>query len=662
MGEKNMPSNFNKRMVRYPLYGLLAVSLALLVLIGFYHWWITVIGLLLLGALFYLAFFLEQKSNEETLDYISTLSYRIKRVGEEALMEMPIGIMLINDDLFIEWTNQFMASCFNEETLVGRSLYDVAEDVVPLIKQEIDSEMVSLNGRKYKVTLKLEEKLLYFFDVTEQSEIEKLYKEERTVIAIIFLDNYDEVTQGMDDQTRSSLNSLVTSILNKWAMEYGVFLKRVSSERFISVLNEKILLDLEKSKFSILDEVRETTSKQNIPLTLSIGIGAGVPALPDLGVLAQSSLDIALGRGGDQVAMKEMNGKVKFYGGKTNPMEKRTRVRARVISHALKELMTQSDKIFVMGHKFPDMDAVGAAIGVRKVAEMNGKEGYIVINFSEIDTGVKRLIEEVKQYPDLYTRFITPEEALEMATEDSLLVVVDTHKPSFVIDDRLIKKIENIVVIDHHRRGEDFIKNPLLVYMEPYASSTAELVTELLEYQPKNEKVNMLEATALLAGIIVDTKSFTLRTGSRTFDAASYLRGQGADTVLVQKFLKEDLNTYIKRAKLIESVAFYRDGIAIGVGTDDTIYNSVLIAQAADTLLTMDGVEASFVVSKRSEDEIGISARSLGKVNVQVIMENLGGGGHLSNAATQLKDTTIEDAKEQLLKAIDDYLEGSQKS
>ncbi|MBU5211449.1 DHH family phosphoesterase [Heyndrickxia oleronia] len=657
-----MPSNFNKRMVRYPLYGLLAVSLALLVLIGFYHWWITVIGLLLLGALFYLAFFLEQKSNEETLDYISTLSYRIKRVGEEALMEMPIGIMLINDDLFIEWTNQFMASCFNEETLVGRSLYDVAEDVVPLIKQEIDSEMVSLNGRKYRVTLKLEEKLLYFFDVTEQSEIEKLYKEERTVIAIIFLDNYDEVTQGMDDQTRSSLNSLVTSILNKWAMEYGVFLKRVSSERFISVLNEKILLDLEKSKFSILDEVRETTSKQNIPLTLSIGIGAGVPDLPDLGVLAQSSLDIALGRGGDQVAMKEMNGKVKFYGGKTNPMEKRTRVRARVISHALKELMTQSDKIFVMGHKFPDMDAVGAAIGVRKVAEMNGKEGYIVINFSEIDTGVKRLIEEVKQYPDLYTRFITPEEALEMATEDSLLVVVDTHKPSFVIDDRLIKKIENIVVIDHHRRGEDFIKNPLLVYMEPYASSTAELVTELLEYQPKNEKVNMLEATALLAGIIVDTKSFTLRTGSRTFDAASYLRGQGADTVLVQKFLKEDLNTYIKRAKLIESVAFYRDGIAIGVGTDDTIYNSVLIAQAADTLLTMDGVEASFVVSKRSEDEIGISARSLGKVNVQVIMESLGGGGHLSNAATQLKDTTIEDAKEQLLKAIDDYLEGSQKS
>ncbi|MGE8204794.1 DHH family phosphoesterase [Heyndrickxia sp. NPDC080065] len=656
-----MPSYFNNRMVRYPLYGLLAVSLALLAIIAFYHWWITVIGLLLIGALFYLAFFLEQKSNEAMEEYISTLSYRIKRVGEEALMEMPIGIMLINDDYFIEWTNQFMASCFNEETLVGRSLYDVADTIVPLIKQEIATETVTLNERKYRVTLKLKERLLYFFDITEQSEIEKLYKEERSVIAIIFLDNYDEVTQGMDDQTRSSLNSLVTSILNKWARDYGVFLKRVSSERFIGVFNEKILHDLENNKFSILDDVRETTSKQNVPLTLSIGIGAGVPSLPDLGVLAQSSLDIALGRGGDQVAMKQINGKVKFYGGKTNPMEKRTRVRARVISHALKELMIESDKVFVMGHRFPDMDAVGAAIGIRKVAEMNHKEGYIVINFSEIDTGVKRLIDEVKHTPELYSRFITPEAALEMATEDSLLVIVDTHKPSFVIEEKLIKKIENVVVIDHHRRGEDFIKNPLLVYMEPYASSTAELVTELLEYQPKNEKINMLEATALLAGIIVDTKSFTLRTGSRTFDAASYLRAQGADTVLVQQFLKEDLDTYIKRSKLIESVKFHHDGIAISKGTDVIVYSPVLIAQAADTLLTMDGVQASFVISKRSEEEIGISARSLGKINVQVIMENLGGGGHLSNAATQLKDTTIAEAEMQLLNAINDYLEGSQK-
>jgi c-di-AMP phosphodiesterase-like protein len=649
-------------MIRYPLYGLIAVSLALLAIIAFYYWWITAIGLVFLGALFYIAFYLEQKTNEEIENYISTLSYRVKKVGEEALMEMPIGIMLINDDYLIEWTNSFMASCFNEDTLVGRSLYDVADTLVPFIKQELNTEIVTLNDRKYRVILKLEERLLYFFDVTEQTQVEKLYEEERSVLAIIYLDNYDEMTQGMDDQTKSSLNSLVTSILNNWAMEHGIFLKRVSSERFFAVFNEKILHDLEKEKFSILDEVRETTTKKNVPLTLSVGVGTGVPSLPDLGTLAQSSLDIALGRGGDQVAMKQTNGKVKFYGGKTNPMEKRTRVRARVISHALKELMLESDKVIIMGHKYPDMDAVGAAIGIRKVAQMNQKEAYVVINFAELDTGVKRLINEIKQYPDIYSRFITPEEAIEMATEDTLLVVVDTHKPSFVIEEKLLKKIEDVVVIDHHRRSEDFIKNPMLVYMEPYASSTAELVTELLEYQPKNEKINTLEATALLAGIIVDTKSFTLRTGSRTFDAASYLRALGADTVLVQKFLKEDVDTYLQRSKIIETVKFYFDGVAVASGPENVICTPVLTAQTADTLLTMDGVQASFVIAKRGENEVGISARSLGNINVQVIMESLDGGGHLSNAATQLKDVTIKEAENLLLKAIEDYLEGSQKS
>ena len=657
-----MPSYYNKRFMRYPLYGLIAVSLILLGIIFFYHWWITAAGIVVLGALSYCAFYVEQRSSEEIERYISNLSYRVKRVGEEALMEMPIGIMLYNEDYIIEWTNPFMASCFNEDTLVGRSLYDVAEVLVPLIKQEMHSETISLNERKYRVVLKLEERLLYFFDITEQAEVEQLYEDERTVIAIIYLDNYDEVTQGMDDQSVSSLNSLVTSILNKWTMEFGLFFKRISSDKFIAVFNERILHELEDNKFSILDEVREATAKQNVALTLSIGVGAGVPSLPELGELAQSSLDIALGRGGDQVAIRQANGKVKFYGGKTNPVEKRTRVRARVISHALRELMMERDKVMIMGHKFPDMDAIGAAVGIRKVAEINQKDGYIILNPSETDTSVKRLLGEIKQYPDLYARFITPDEALEMATDDTLLVVVDTHKPSLVIDERIVRRIENVVVIDHHRRGEDFIKNPLLVYMEPYASSTSELVTELMEYQPKNGKINMLEATALLAGIIVDTKSFTLRTGSRTFDAASYLRAQGADTVLVQKFLKEDLRSYIQRAKLVETVKFPLNGIAVAKGKNDTIYSPVLMAQAADTILTMNGVDASFVIGRRSENEVGISARSLGSVNVQIIMEALDGGGHLSNAATQMKNITVDEAEEKLIQVIEEYMEGSQQS
>lgn len=656
-----MPAFLEKRSIRYPFYGLIGVTVVLLIVLSFYNWTLTAAGLILMLFPLYYMFVVDRRQRKEMEEYIATLSYRVKRVGEEALMEMPIGIMLINDEYYIEWTNPFLASCFDEDTLVGRSLYDVADTLIPLIKQEVETEIITLHERKFRVIHKREERLLYFFDVTEQKEIEKMYQNDRTVISIIFLDNYDDLTQGMDDQMRGSINNLVTSILNKWAQDNGVFLKRISSERFMAVFSEGILQKLEKGKFTILDEVREMTSQQNVSFTLSIGVGTGVSSLPELGVLAQSSLDLALGRGGDQVAIKLPNGKVKFYGGKTNPIEKRTRVRARVISHALRDLIMASDKVIIMGHKNPDMDSIGASIGIYKVAQMNQKDAYIVVNMQEIDNGVKRLMTEIRTQEQLFSHFIGPEEALEIATDKTLLVVVDTHKPSMVMEERLLSKIDHKVVIDHHRRGEDFIANPLLVYMEPYASSTSELVTEFLEYQPKRGKIEMIEATALLAGIIVDTKSFTLRTGSRTFDAASYLRAHGADTILVQKFLKEDVGTYIKRSKLIESVSFYRDGIAIAKGTDNEFNDQVIIAQAADTLLTMDGVIASFVISERSEGVIGISARSLGNINVQVIMESLKGGGHLTNAATQLTGLSISETENKLKLAIDDYFEGVKK-
>lgn len=660
LGAEIMPSFLKERSIRTPLYGLYAMLIVFLGVLAYYNWTIAVVGFLLASGVFYLVLQKNILQQQQTEEYIATLSYRLKKVGEEALLQMPIGIMLINDDYYIEWTNPFLASCFAEDTLAGRSLYDIAESLIPLIKQEIEMDTVTLNERQFKVIHKREERLLYFFDVTEQVEIEKMYEDERTVIATIYLDNYDDLTQGMDDQRKSSLNNLVTSLLDKWAKENGVFLKRTSSERFITVFNEQTLHHLEKGQFAILDEIRETTAKQNVPLTLSIGVGSSVSSLPELGTLAQSSLDLALSRGGDQVAIKQANGKVKFYGGKTNPMEKRTRVRARVISHALKDIVLESDKVLVMGHKHPDMDAIGSAIGILKVAQMNERDGYIVIDSQQLDSSVRRLMAEIEHNPELYARFISPEDALEIITEETVLVVVDTHKPSMVIDERVLNRIEKVVLIDHHRRGEEFIQNPLLVYMEPYASSTAELVTELLEYQPKGSKMDMLEATALLAGIIVDTKSFTLRTGSRTFDAASYLRARGADTVLVQKFLKESLDTFIERAKLIEDVSFYKQGIAIATAKDNMIHNQVLIAQAADTLLTMDGIVASFVLAKRSDDTVGISARSLGDINVQIIMEMLNGGGHLTNAATQ-QDCSIEEAELKLIKAIDEYLEGGHK-
>lgn len=324
----------------------------------------------------------------------------------------------------------------------------------------------------------------------------------------------------------------------------------------------------------------------------------------------------------------------------------------------MKELVQASEKVLIMGHKSPDMDSIGASIGILKIAQANDKKAAIVLDPDDIDTGVQRMVEEIEKDEDLWQYFIPPEDALEMVTNNTLLVVVDTHKPSMVMEEKLLSKTEHVVVIDHHRRAEEFIKDPTLVYMEPYASSTAELVTELLEYQPKKLKLSMLESTALLAGIIVDTKSFTLRTGSRTFDAASYLRSKGADTVQVQKFMKEDLDVYVRRSKLIEKASVYRDGIAISTGDHGESYGPVIIAQAADTLLTMSGIVASFVISERSDGRIGISARSLGDINVQVIMEKMNGGGHLTNAATQLEDTTIEDARDLLQDIIDEYFEG----
>ena len=653
-----MPPYLKKQVIRYPIYAQIGLCVLLAAVLAYYNWILAIVASVLLGLFFYFILKMEFEVRKETELYIKTLSYRLKKVGEEALLEMPIGILLFNDDYDIEWANPYMATCLDEDSLVGKSLYDVADPIIPMLKTGATEDTVSFMNRKFRIVHKPQERLLYFLDVTEQTEIEKLYEEERTVIGIIFLDNYDDITQGMDDQRKSSLNSFVTSLLNNWAKEYGVFLKRISSERFIAIFNESILDDLEKTKFSILDEVRETTAKQNVPLTLSIGIGSGISSLPELGSMAQSSLDLALGRGGDQTAIKLTNGKVKFYGGKTNPMEKRTRVRARVISHALRDLVRDSDKVIIMGHKFPDMDAIGSSLGILKIAQMNDRDGYIILNRDELDSGVKRLLSEIKKEPDIYARLVSPEEGLDLITDKTLLVVVDTHKPSMVIEERLISKTEKIVVIDHHRRAEEFIDNSMLVYMEPYASSTAELVTELLEYQPNRVKLEMLESTALLAGIIVDTKSFTLRTGSRTFDAASFLRGHGADTIMVQKLLKESISNYLRRAKLIENVYIYRDGIAIAKGVLSEYADQVLIAQAADTLLSMEGVIASFVISKKGETTIGISARSLGDINVQVIMESLDGGGHLTNAATQLEDISVDEAEKMLIDAIDEQFEG----
>ncbi|MES5935992.1 DHH family phosphoesterase [Mammaliicoccus lentus] len=645
-----------KKALIFPYIIMMVLALALLVLsfLNSIFWAIiaTVITVVLFAASVYFI-----RTSFAKLDlYIGSLAGRITKSKTSAVSDLPIGVILLDKNYNIEWINNFISRRLERDVL-NEPINEIFPNILKRLEntQEVEIEEGSY---KYKVTYTENEKSIYLFDITETSRVYELYENEKPIIATIFLDNYDEITQNMNDSQRSEVNSLITNVINDWSTRYELYVKRYSSDQFIGLLNNSILEDIEASKFNLLDDLRDKTREIGHPLTLSIGIGEGSENLIELGELSQSSLDLALGRGGDQVAIKNFNGNVRFYGGKTDPMEKRTRVRARVISHALRDILIEGDKVIIMGHKSPDMDAIGAAIGVSRIAKMNNLESYIVLNDSDIDDTLQRVMREIDEKPDLKERFITSEEAWHEMTSRTTLVVVDTHKPELVIDENLLNKANRKVVIDHHRRGESIISSPLLVYMEPYASSTAELVTELLEYQPTEHRLTRIESTIMLAGIIVDTRNFTLRTGSRTFDAASFLRSHGADTILCQHFLKDDIDTYIKRSDLIKTVKLFHGGVAIAHGDEEQIYHPVTVAQAADELLGLEGVEASYVVAKRSEDTVGISARSLGEVNVQLTMEALGGGGHLSNAATQIKDSTVEEAIEKLIEVVETDEEG----
>ncbi|UXU54989.1 DHH family phosphoesterase [Staphylococcus agnetis] len=589
--------------------------------------------------------------------YLDELSGKVTLASDRAIKNMPIGIIVLNQHDQIEWMNKFLTER-TERNVISDPINEVYPNILKQLEKAKEIEIMN-NGYTYRVKYSKDEGILYFLDVSEEAEIRQAYDDEQPIIATLFLDNYDEITQNMNDTQRSEINSMVTRVISRWAQEHNVYFKRYSSDQFVAYLNRRILREIEDTNFDILSQLREKSVGYRAQLTLSIGVGEGSENLIDLGEMSQSGLDLALGRGGDQVAIKTMNGNVRFYGGKTDPMEKRTRVRARVISHALKDILLEGDKVIVMGHTRPDLDAIGAAIGVTRFAMMNNLESYIVLNESDIDPTLRRVMDEIDQKPELKERFITSDEAWDMMTSKTTLVIVDTHKPEMVIDKDILNKANRKVVIDHHRRGEEFISNPLLVYMEPYASSTAELVTELLEYQTTEQRLTRLESTVMYAGIIVDTRNFTLRTGSRTFDAASYLRAHGADTILTQHFLKDDIETYIKRTELIRTVDLQDNGIAIAHGEEHQIYHPVTVAQAADELLSLDGVEASYVIAKREDDLVGISARSLGEFNVQLTMEALGGGGHLTNAATQIKDVTVEQAIEQLKKAIQEQIDRS---
>lgn len=641
---------------------LTAIGLVVLVMLGvilafFINFILGIFLLVLFAALVGTVFYALETVTKNTNKYISDLSYRIKRGEQEALIKMPIGILLYSEENEIEWTNPYLQEYLGKKEVLGEPIATIDPELAKLITENEatnEPKTVRWGDNQFEIIIQEGIRVVYLLDITRYAKIEERYNEEQLAIGQIFLDNYDEITQTMTDKSISNLNNYVTNELSNWARHYGMFLKRVDDDHFFLLTYAKALKEIEADNFKILDRIRDRTSKQNYPLTLSVGIANGDTDLAKLATVSQSNLDLALGRGGDQVVVKAENGQARFYGGKTNPMEKRTRVRARMISQALQEVMNQVDQVFVMGHAQPDMDSLGACLGIRRIAAMNGKKCSIVVNQEHVHTDIQRLLAQLQADPEIGPDILTPDQAPELATNHSLLVMVDHSKPSISTSPILYHRLANrTIIIDHHRRGEEFPENPMLVYIEPYASSTCELITEMFEYQPKEtEAINKLEATAMLAGITVDTKSFSLRTGTRTFDAASYLRSVGADAVMVQRLLKENVDNYIQKNHLIESIEFIRPNMALCLGEEDETYDPVIAAQAADTLLSLSGIDASFVITRRPGGDIGISARSLGEVNVQVIMEQLGGGGHLSNAATQLQDSTVAAARDQLEQVI----------
>ena len=641
----------------------LIVMLVSILIVGLFHGSISgyiqaILVVIALVLFIYLFLLLGEKAGK----YTNNLQYRIDRGTDNSFVEYPLGILLYDTDKQIQWVNPYFVETTGFNPSNSMSVKDISSELSNLIdqKDQPDSTTIQIDDKYFLVQVQTELKVIYLFEITHYSKIEKRYEDNRSVVGQVYLDNYAEITQSMSDRDVSNLDNYITNELANWASKEQMFLKRIDDDHFFIMAYTGRIFNMEKNGFKILDVIREFTSQQNVPLTLSMGFSYGVDDLHKLNDEAQKNLNLALGRGGDQVVVKEIGEKARFYGGNTDPMEKRTRVRARMISEALQELLKDSDQVIVMGHSHPDMDVLGSSLGIRRISIMNNTPCKVVINPNTLHSDVSRLLGIIDRDPEIKKDIITPDESINIRTKKTLIVMVDHSKQSISINPELFNaENEKIVVIDHHRRSEEFPENPMLTYIEPYASSTSELITEMLEYQPKNKKaIEKIEATALLAGITVDTKSFSLRTGTRTFDAASYLRSVGADETVIQNVLKENIDSFIQRNHLIETITMVNGNMAVCFGEEDKSYDPVIVAQAADTLLSLDNVEASFVISKRPDSRVGISARSLGNVNVQVIMEKLGGGGHLSDAATQIADTTVEDAKKQL---IDVLTESAQK-
>ena len=608
-----------------------------------------------------------QKRKGEVSNYLDELTLNVDSVAKETLINSPFPLIVLETNGNVIWRN----SKFNKEFAnVGINSYieDLSKEIkidvennqtVSLDKQiDIENKTYHIIGNYVKNKKRDRKKnaseyitILYFIDITENQELLNKYNESKSCVAIVMIDNYEEIMQRIPEDKKTQVIAEAEKKLYEWAASKGGLIIKKERDTFISLFEEKDLEKMENDKFSILDEIKEIETEDKLQMTLSMAFTDEGETNYEKYETAQEAMKVALGRGGDQAVVRKQ-GKYTFFGGKTLELEKRTRVKARVISNALEEIIENSTNVMVMGHMNADIDSLGSSLGIYRLAKEFGKEAFIVNNTNGL--AVENFVETLKKQEEYKNVIIDKAEAMSKITKDTLLIVVDTHKRGYVEVPELIDEAEKIVIIDHHRRGEDFIDNAILTFHEVYASSAAELVTEIIEYSSKNITLEQIEAESLYAGIMMDTKNFTFKTGVRTFEAAAYLRKYGIDIIKIKKWFQSDLESYNVIADIVKNAEIVNESIGISEYTEKDKNANLICAKAADELLTISNITASFVIGDMG-DKICISGRSIGDINVQVILEKLGGGGHITLAGAQLENMTLEEAKTELIIRINEY-------
>ena len=608
-----------------------------------------------------------QKRRIELSDHLQDLTFNIDKLAKNTMVNSPFPLVIAETNGNMIWkSNKFTQEFANID------INNILGDLLKQIKLEIENNEESteqsihkeleIGNKIYEIlgryTKSKEEYIctIYFIDETKCVELEKEYHNSQICVGLIMIDNFEEVNQRISDEDKPLLTAQIEKTIYDWASEFQGLVVKAERDTFVCIFEQRYLAELEEKKFNILDTIKELELSDKIQITLSISVSTEGDSNYQKYKSAQAGLDIALGRGGDQTVVRE-NGKYQFFGGRTQELEKRTKVKARIVSHALQELMQEAKNVMIMGHTNGDIDSMGASMGLYRLAKSLNVEAYIVNNSTGIS--LENFMEAAKEEKEYQEVIINKAEALSKISAETLLIIVDTHKRSYVEVPELLEETGKIAIIDHHRKSPDFIEEAILTFHEVYASSACELVTEILEYAPKEIELTTIEAEALYAGIMMDTKNFTFKTGVRTFEAAAYLRKCGIDIIRVKKWFQSDLKTYTKISKIIDKAEIINDTIGISIYDENDKDANVICAKAADELLTISDITASFVIGKLG-DKVCISGRSIGDINVQIILEKLGGGGHITLAGAQVEGLSIGEVKNLLIEKINEYFEEQQ--